>query len=86
MIFFDNFYSKDIRKIEIILNEIENEPIRNFYSYKTRDSVETLLEFSSLCNEIKNVKDFFLFRKIFQNTKDRNQRQRFEYSIKTGCV
>ena len=82
MIFHGNFYREDIKKIKIILNEIGDAPIHKFYTDKTRSSIETLLNFLPLCDEINKVKNFLLFKKIFINTRGRDQRERFEDSIR----
>lgn len=77
MIFHRNLYNEDIRKITIILDEIENNPIQKFNAEETRKSIESLEKHSSLCDEIKKVKDFLLFKKIFENAQGKDQAARF---------
>ena len=38
-----------------------------------RNSIEKLLQYMPLCEEIKKVKDFLLFKKIFENAQGKNQ-------------
>ena len=77
MIFHRNLYNEDIRKITIILDEIENNPIQKFKAEETRKSIEDLLKHLPLCDEIKKVKDFLLFKKIFENAQGKEQAERF---------
>ena len=77
MIFHRNLFNEDIRKITIILDEIENNPIQKFNAEETRKSIESLEKHSSLCDEIKKVKDFLLFKKIFENAQGKDQAARF---------
>jgi len=78
MIFHRNLYNDDIRKITIILDEIENSPIQKFRTEGTRKSIEALMKHEGLCDEIKKVKDFLLFKKIFENTQGVDQADCFE--------
>ena len=82
MIFHRNLKYEDIKKITIILDEIENNPIQKYKAEETRKSIEELLEHITLCEEIKNVKDFLLFKKIFENTQGINQAERFDAANK----
>jgi len=77
MIFHRNLYNEDIRKISKILDEIEESPIKYFKAQETGKSIEELLKHKPLCQNIKNVKDFLLFKKIFENAQGNDQLARF---------
>jgi len=77
MIFHRNLYNEDIRKITKILDEIEDNPIKNFKTTETAKSIEELMKHKPLCQKIKRVKDFLLFKKIFENAQGHDQLARF---------
>jgi hypothetical protein len=78
MIFHRNKYIDDIRKIAKILDEIENSPISNF---KNNETIKSIDEFQQkhidLCVKIDEVKDFLLFKKIFEKAQGQDQAARF---------
>ena len=78
MIFHRNKFIDDIRKIAKILDEIENSPISNFKNNETNKSID---EFQTkhivLCEKINEVKDFLLFKKIFEKAQGQDQADRF---------
>ena len=78
MIFHRNLYNSDIKKITNILNEIENSPIQKFKAEDTRKTIEELEKHNTLCEEIRKVKDFLLFKKIFENATGKDQAEIFE--------
>ena len=78
MIFHRNLYNKEIKIITNILNEIENSPIQKFNQEDTRKTIEELEGLIPLCDEIKKVKDFLLFKKIFENAQGRDQAEIFQ--------
>ena len=82
MIFHRNVLYEDIKRIKIILNEIENGPILKFNNEETRKSIEDLLRHLPLCNEINKIKDFMFFKKIFENTQGKDEVERFDEAIK----
>jgi len=82
MIFHRNKYNEDIKKITNILDDIENSPIMKFKAEDTRKAIEYLEKRKPLCDEIKKVKDFLLFKKIFENAQGIDQAERFEDATK----
>ena len=82
MIFHRNLYNEDIKKITDILEEIENSPIQKFNMDETRKAIESLEKHNDLCDEIKKVKDFLLFKKIFENAQGQNQSELFDDATK----
>ena len=78
MIFHRNKYIDDIKKLAKILIEIENSPIAYLRNNETSKSVDDLINtHKDLCDQIKEVKDFLLFKKIFEDTKGKDQEDRF---------
>ena len=75
MKFIRNLYNEHIRNIIIILDEIENGPIKQFKAEDIKKSIENVLAHLPLCEAIKNVKDFLLFNKIFENAQDMRKRK-----------
>ena len=82
VIFHKNKYIKVIQEIENIINIIETKPITEFRTEEMRNKIFSLLKYESLCNEIKIVKDFLLFKKIFGNTQGKDGSDRFENGIR----
>ena len=82
MIFHRNLYHEDIKTITNILDEIENSPIQQFRLDKTKESIKDLTKHRTLCDEIEKVKNFLLFKKIFENAQGIDQAKRFEDASK----
>jgi len=82
MIFHRNLYNEEIKKITNILDEIENSSIQKFKMEETRKTIESLEAHMPLCEEIKKVKDFLLFKKIFENAQGKNQAELFADATK----
>ena len=77
MIFHRNLYHEDINKITKILDDIEKIKIKDFNAEKTTKEIEHLSGHEDLCKEIQKVKDFLLFKKIFENAQGKDQADRF---------
>ena len=73
MIFHRNLHNINIKIITNILNEIENNPIQKFKAEETRKTIVNLEQHIFLCDEIKKVKDFLLFKKIFENAQRKDK-------------
>ena len=83
MIFHRNKFIDDIRKIAKILDEIENSPISNFRNNETNKSIDELRDkHNDLCLKINEVKDFLLFKKIFEKAQGQDQADRFNDAYK----
>jgi hypothetical protein len=82
MIFHRNKYNENIKQITNILDDIENSPVIKFKTEDTKKVIESLENLRLLCDEIKKVKDFLLFKKIFENAQGIDQAERFEDATK----
>ena len=67
MIYHKNLYNKDIQAITSIINEIENNPVINIKNEEMQHKIKEMQYHECLCHEIKRVKDFLLFKKIYEN-------------------
>jgi hypothetical protein len=82
MIFHRNKYNENIKQITNILDDIENSTVIKFKTEDTKKVIESLEKLRPLCDEIKKVKDFLLFKKIFENAQGIDQAERFEDATK----
>ena len=78
IIFHKNLYIEDIKKITNIINDIENSIVLRFKKEEIKKSIEELEnKYTTKCEEINKVKDFLLFKKIFENATGKDQAERF---------
>ena len=82
VIFHKNKYIKVIQDISNIINDIETKPINEFKTEAMKNYIDDLLKHESLCEKIKQLKDFLLFKKIFENSQGKDQSERFEDGLK----
>ena len=79
VIFHKNKLIKVIQEIANIINDIETKPINEYKTEAMKNSINKILKkYESLCDKIKKVKDFLLFKKIFENAQGKDQSERFE--------
>ena len=78
IIYHKNQYLDEIKKIIIIVNEIETKPIREFKNQEMKESIERLMHLKDISDEINKVKDFLLFNEIYENTQGRDKAERFD--------
>ena len=82
MIFHRNIFMEDIRKIVMIIEEIENGQIIKIRNEAIMKKVNQIIEkHNYLCETINKVKDFLLFKKIFENSRGEDRFRRFEDAI-----
>ena len=81
IIFHKNTYSKQIKNLNNIINNIETKTIKEFYVDNIQQDITKLLELKTQCDEINKVKDFLLFKKIFEKSKGRDQEERFKDAL-----
>ena len=77
MIFHRNTYINDIKYISKIPEDIENSPICDVNNNMTKFSDDLMKKHNSLHNQIKDVKDFLLFKKIYDEARGKDQEARF---------
>ena len=82
VIFHKNKYIKVIQDISNIINDIETKPINGFKTEAMINYIDDLLKYESLCEKIKQLKDFLLFKKIFENSQGKDQSECFEDGLK----
>ena len=81
IIFHKNTYNNEIRKISNIINNIETKTIKEFNVNKTQQDIKELTKLKTTCDEINKVKDFLLFKKIFEKAKGKDQEERFKDAL-----
>ena len=77
MIFHRNKFNEEINKITKILEDIEKIQIKDFNAEKTMNEIKNLLEKENLCKDIEKVKDFLLFKKIYDKAQGKDEEDRF---------
>ena len=60
---------------------METKKIKEFQIQATKESINKLLIHKPKCDEINKVKDFLLFKKIFEKAQGRDQEERFNDSL-----
>ena len=81
IIFHKNTYNEQIKNLTNIINNIETKTIKEFYVGKIQQDITKLLDLKTQCDEINKVKDFLLFKKIFEKSKGKDQEERFIYAL-----
>ena len=81
VIFHKNKYNEQIKNLTNIINNIETKTIKEFYFDKIQQEIIQLLVLKTQCDEINKVKDFLLFKKIFEKSKGRDQEERFKDAL-----
>ena len=81
IIFHKTTYNNEIRNITNIINNIETKTIKEFNVDKTQQDIKELTGLKPTCDEINKVKDFLLFKKIFEKAKGKDQEERFKNAL-----
>ena len=63
-----------------IINEIETDPIKEFKIQVKKDKRDELLKLKTISEDINKIKDFLLFKKIFEKSQGNNQEDRYNYA------
>ena len=83
LIFHKNKYKDDINGINKLIGRIENNTIIDFKKDERQKEIQYFFDkHNILCDDIKKVKDFLLFKKIFENARGSDQLERFEDATK----
>ena len=80
-VFHGIIYKEEIQKIENIINDMEIKPIAIWGTEEKKRDIDQFEKFDCLCNEVNKVKDFMLFKIIYDDIKIENQFKRFEEGI-----
>ena len=78
VIFHKKQFEKEIKELNSILKDIETKPIKEFNSQENRDKIAELEKRKNISEDVNKVKDFLLFKKIFEIGKGKDQGQRFD--------
>jgi hypothetical protein len=77
-IFQKDTYQTEIREMIKYINLLENIKIKDYKSDKIVDPIGKLKNFESIANQVDLVKEFLLFKIIYENTRGKNQEIRFQ--------
>ena len=77
IIFHKKQYEKEIRQLTEIINEIETDPIKEFKIQAKKDKRDKLLKLKLISEDINKIKDFLLFKKIYEKSQGKNQEDRY---------
>jgi len=86
MIFHKTQFFNVINDITKLINEIENKAIINFKSEDMKEAIKEFEKYDELCRNINLVKDFLLFKKIFEKSQGKDQLARFNDATKKLSV
>ena len=79
IIFHRNQYNKEIKELTNIIEDLENKPINDSKSQRVTESITNLKnKLNPISKEIIKVKDFLLFKKIFEISQGKEQTERFK--------
>ena len=77
IIFHRKQYETEIRQLTEIINEIETDPIKEFKKQIKKEKRDKLLSLKQISIDINKIKDFLLFKKIFEKSTGKNQEARY---------
>jgi len=80
-IFHREAYFKEIKEIAKIIHLLEEGIISNYDNDKMRKKIETLKKFTPLCSEVNSIKDFLLFKVIYNDSLEKNEEIQFNKGI-----
>ena len=78
IIFHRKKYIAEIKELSQIIEDIETKPIKEYKKQKMKEEIDKLLGLKKISKEINQVKDFLLFKKIFEKSQGKDQAERFE--------
>jgi hypothetical protein len=78
IIFHRKKYIAEIKELSQIIEDIETKPIKEYKKQKMKEEIDKLLGLTKSSEEINQVKDFLLFKKIFEKSQGKDQAERFE--------
>ena len=78
IIFHRKQYGAEIKELTKIISDIETKPIKEFKSQKMKEDIDKLLKLKQKCEDINKVKDFLLFKRMFEKAKGKDPEERFK--------
>ena len=76
LLYHRDIYKREIDEISHFIKKWQEENIGNY-----EDIMDNIMIFRPLCDQIQKVKDFLLFKLIFDNSYERNEKNPFDSSI-----
>ena len=78
LIFHRNIYLKEINEITNIINDITKKNLRSNKDEKTRENISNIKSKEMICKKVNQVKDFILFKVIYDEAYGANQEKLFD--------
>ena len=81
LIFHRYVYLEKINEITNLIKELQENSIKNYNNTHTKEIIEESYELEQICSKVNLVKDFILFRLIYDETSGNNENIRFEEAL-----
>ena len=82
LIFYRNKHQKEIRDISKIINDMQEKNLNNYKAEKTQLAIKDLKNLKDKVEEVENVKDFLLFKVLYNEAYGNDQESRFNDALK----
>ena len=82
LIFHRNKYQNEIRNISNILNDLEEKNLLYYNSEQKKESIQGLKNLNDIVEQVKKVKDFKLFKILYDEAYGNDQEKRFKVATK----
>ena len=79
-IFHRQKYKKEIKEIIDIISRLENDAIKN-YNNEVREKIQYFNSLKNICEMVSKVKDFILFKVIYDETLGKDEEDRFNKGV-----
>ena len=77
LIFHNSIYLKQINNITNIIKDINEKTLKSYKNQTTRTEIDEINKHKALCSQVEEVKDFMLFKVIYDEALGINQEKRF---------
>ena len=81
-IFHVNKYQEEIKQISINIRNIQENSLNNYRELEKSKYISNLKKYESIAEQVKIVKDFILFKVIYEEESESDQEKRFNEALK----
>jgi hypothetical protein len=81
LIFYRNTYQEEIREISNIINDMQTNNLKNYKAEGTKTKIKKLKIHKDKVEEVESVKDFLLFKLLYNDALGSDQEKRFKVAI-----
>jgi hypothetical protein len=82
LIFHRNKYQKEIKEISNIIKDMKDKNLKNYKNEKLQSSIRNLKSKQNIVDQVKKVKDFLLFKVLYDEAIGNDQEKRFDEAVK----